>query len=99
MVAKGSFFHRTPRPFWYFVAARTCHYFLREKRGRTNEERGREEKKGVTGERLKGDVHGVVAARLLLSQRSDNYGGRAAPRKRHALSFVEPFVRETRVCV
>lgn len=54
------------------------------------------EKKRKTGEgkkqreRLKGDEHRVVAVRLLLSQRSDNYGSRAAPRKRHALSFVEP---------
>lgn len=69
------------------------HYFLAEKR--KNEEEGIRKKRRDRGrkkqrERLKGDEHRVVAVRLLLSQRSDNYGSRAAPRKRHALSFVEP---------
>lgn len=75
------------------------HYFLvkKEEDRKKGEEEGVErKKKGKTGEgkkqreRLKGDEHRVVAVRLLLSQRSDNYGSRAAPRKRHALSFVEP---------
>lgn len=67
-----------------------------EDRKKGEEEGVERKKKGKTGEgkkqreRLKGDEHRVVAVRLLLSQRSDNYGSRAAPRKRHALSFVEP---------
>lgn len=79
----------------------------RRRREKKGEEEGveRERKKRKTGEgkkqreRLKGDEHRVVAVRLLLSQRSDNYGSRAAPRKRHALSFVEPHLWEGRVCV
>lgn len=68
----------------------------REKKGEEEGVEREREKKRKTGEgkkqreRLKGDEHRVVAVRLLLSQRSDNYGSRAAPRKRHALSFVEP---------
>lgn len=79
----------------------------RRRREKKGEEEGveRERKKRKTGEgkkqreRLKGDEHRVVAVRLLLSQRSDNYGSRAAPRKRHALSFVESHLWEGRVCV
>lgn len=86
------------------------HYFLvkkeedGKKKAKKKEWRERE-KKRKTGEgkkqreRLKGDEHRVVAVRLLLSQRSDNYGSRAAPRKRHALSFVESHLWEGRVCV
>lgn len=88
-----------PTPFFDILSLHECTItFLRkkkktEKKAKKKEWRGKKRKTGEgkkQRERLKGDEHRVVAVRLLLSQRSDNYGSRAVPRKRHALSFVEP---------